>query len=132
MTAEELGFLGKAPGLVTLYAALREQVLAMFPLSDIRVQKTTISFRDPMPYCYVTVPAGRIDKRRSDKYLVVTVLLGERLEHPRIAQCTEAYPGRFTHHIPLGRFDELDQPLLEWVRQSHAFRSVVTGGKARN
>ena len=132
MTADELNLLGKQPTLINVYEHLRKQVLMLFPQSEVRVHKTQISFRDPMPFCYVWLPDRRMDKSRGDTYLMVTLMLGERLQHSRVAQCVEAYPGRFTHHLSLGSQQEVDQQLVEWIRQSHAFRYMLTGGKARN
>lgn len=132
MTAAELGYLGKEPTLVPVYAALRDSILKMYPKSEIRVQKTTLSFRHPMPYCYVGLPISRISKDAPKKHLVVSLLLGEHIVHPRFPQVTEAYPGRFTHHLVLSSAEEVDDELLAWVRQSHDFRYLLTGGKARN
>lgn len=63
---------------------------------------------------------------------MVSLLLGEHIVHARFPQVTEAYPGRFTHHLVLSRVEEVDAELLQWVRQSHDFRYLLTGGKARN
>lgn len=131
MTGEELAYLGRETCLVPLYAHLRKNILDLYPKSEIRVHKTMISFRHPMPFCYVSLPTRPLAKEHPDKYLAVSLLLSERVEHPRIAQIAEPYPGRFTHHLMLSQFTEVDPLLLRWIQQSHNFRYMVTGGKGR-
>ena len=52
---------------------------------------------------------------------VLTLGLPAPLLSPRVAARTEAYPGRWTHHIVLSRREDLDAELFSWVRQALDF-----------
>ena len=61
-------------------------------------------------------------------WLTVSFGLPERLTSPRIDAAVEAYPGRWTHHVMIGSAHELDDELLDWLRQAAAF-SALKGKK---
>ena len=52
---------------------------------------------------------------------VLTLGLPAPLLSPRVAAKTEAYPGRWTHHIVLSRREDLDAELFSWVCQALDF-----------
>lgn len=52
---------------------------------------------------------------------VLTLGLSAPLLSPRVAAKTEAYPGRWTHHIVLSHREDLDAELFSWVRQALDF-----------
>ena len=52
---------------------------------------------------------------------VLTLGLPAPLLSPRVAARTEAYPGRWTHHIVLSRREDLDAELFSWVCQALDF-----------
>ena len=52
---------------------------------------------------------------------VLTLGLSAPLLSPRVAAKTEAYPGRWTHHIVLSRREDLDAELFSWICQALDF-----------
>ena len=42
-------------------------------------------------------------------------------QDPRIAQATEPYPGRWTHHLLVSTPEDLDGQLLAWLQEAYAF-----------
>ena len=52
---------------------------------------------------------------------MVTFGLGYRLKSPRIDAAVEPYPGRFTHHVMVSGTGEIDDELMEWVKEAAAF-----------
>ena len=96
MTAEVLAFLGGAPGPISLFEAWEEAVLACGE-STMKVSKTQISWGNPLQFAVLSQPR-RAAQRRTGA-LLATLGLGRRVEHPRILQAVEPYPGRWTHHL---------------------------------
>ena len=54
-------------------------------------------------------------------WMTVTFGLGYRKESPRIDVATEAYPGRWTHHVMVGTPDEINEELLGWIQEAAEF-----------
>lgn len=121
MTQDELLFFNDHPGALPLYEAFSEELLQRFPTTDLRVQKTQITFSDR--HVYACVSFARVKKKAElpDPYLVVTLGLPYPLNSGRVAVKTEPYPGRWTTHIVLGAPAELDGEFWLWVSQAHAF-----------
>ena len=53
--------------------------------------------------------------------LLVTFGLSHRLSSPRIAVAVEPYPNRWTHHVVVSRLEELDEELMDWLREAYDF-----------
>lgn len=119
---EEALFFAGAPGLLPLYEQLRAALLQRYPDSVIRVQKTQISFCDPRPFCLVSLPRRAMGP---GPCCIVTFGLGSRLVHERIVQAVEPYPGRWTHHVPIFRPEDVDDALLDWIEQAYGFKRLV-------
>ena len=96
MTAEVLAFLGGAPG-----------------------PKTQISWGNPLQFAVLSQPR-RAAQRRTGA-LLATLGLGRRVEHPRILQAVEPYPGRWTHHVLVTEADQIDEELMGWLREAWNF-----------
>ena len=47
--------------------------------------------------------------------------LGYRKESPRIDAATEPYPGRWTHHVMVGSVEEIDEELMNWIKEAAEF-----------
>lgn len=118
MTIDEQMFFDGKPGALALYEAFREKLLALCPDAAFQVQKTQITFRNPRVFCCVST--ARM-KGIQGEYIVVTLGLGQRLASPRVWVATEPYPGRWTHHVPVWDVEELDEELMDWVRQAYTF-----------
>ena len=120
---EALIFFEKMPGAFALYETIRELICSEFDNVTVRVQKTQISFSNRYNFAFVSLPNRRI-KERPDVYVILTLGLGHRLEHPRIAIATEPYPGRWTHHIIIQGKDEIDDQIVEWLNEAYHFSMI--------
>ena len=114
-------FFDKHPDALTLYEAFTDAVTTMYPDTEIRVQKTQISFYDVHMFACVSFTRVKKKKELPDPYLVITLGMPYPLESPRVAIKTEPYPGRWTTHIVVGEVGDIDDELLSWVREAHDF-----------
>lgn len=101
-------------------AALQKRILWEFPESAMKVGKTQISFSNRYGFAYISAPFRRI-KGWPDSYAILTFGLAYEKVHPRIVQAVEPYPGRWTHHVLIQDEREIDDELMEWVRESYHF-----------
>ena len=86
----------------------------------VRVSKTQISFYNRHMFAMASLPVRRT-KDWPGEFLMVSFGLARQAQSPRIAVCTEAYPGRFTHHVLVGREEELDDDLMAWIGEAYGF-----------
>lgn len=114
-------FFDKHPDALTLYEAFTDAITTMYPDTEIRVQKTQISFYDVHMFACVSFARVKKKKELPDPYLVITLGMPYPLESPRVAVKTEPYPGRWTTHIVVGEVGDIDDELLSWVREAHDF-----------
>ena len=112
-------FFDKHPDALTLYEAFTDAVTTMYPDTEIRVQKTQISFYDV--HMFACASFARVKKKKELPDLVITLGMPYPLESPRVAVKTEPYPGRWTTHIVVGEVGDIDDELLSWVREAHDF-----------
>ena len=112
-------FFEKHPDALTLYEAFTDAVTTMYPDTEIRVQKTQISFYDVHMFACASFARVKKKKELPDPYLVITLGMPYPLESPRVAVKTEPYPGRWTTHIVVGEVGDIDDELLSWVREAH-------------
>lgn len=120
ITAEELLFWDNWPGLLPLYALLRNSLARAYPDLRIKVSKSQISFYNRRLFAMASPPV----RRRKDwpkTFLLVSFGLPERLEHPRVAVSTEPYPNRWTHHVLVERPEDIDGTLLSWLDAAYQF-----------
>ena len=78
-----------------------------------KVSKTQISWGNPLQFAVLSQPR-RAAQRRTGA-LLATLGLGRRVEHPRILQAVEPYPGRWTHHLLLTAPEDVDGLLAAWL-----------------
>lgn len=43
----------------------------------------------------------------------------QKILDPRIKIITEPHPGRFSHHVVVHTMDDIDNQLIEWLKQSY-------------
>lgn len=121
-TGEELlFFFREQPKALPLYKAFEERLMALFPETLIRVQKTQISFSLRHVYACVSFLKVRKKAEMPENYIVVTLGLPYPLESSRAAAKVQPYPGRWTNHILLGSVEEIDGELIGWVEEACVF-----------
>ncbi len=97
MNDAELLFFEKYPNALPLYEKLKERIL---DVSFVKVRKV---------------------KDRPDPWLVVTFGLEYKVESSRIDAATEPYPNRWTHHVLISSVEEVDDELMDWIKEASDF-----------
>ncbi|HIW41175.1 MAG TPA: hypothetical protein H9817_07045 [Candidatus Mediterraneibacter stercorigallinarum] len=121
MDEQVLLFFDKVPDALPLYAELERRILAEYPDTRIKVQKTQISFYNRHLFACVSFAKVRKKADRPDSYIVVTFGLEHRVDSPRIDIATEPYPNRWTHHVLISDLSEIDDELMGWIREAAEF-----------
>lgn len=121
MDNDVLFFFGEHMDALPIYERLEEQILAQIPDMKIKVTKTQITFANKRGFAFVSFNPCRKAKDRPVVWMTVTFGLGYRKESRRINVATEAYPGRWTHHVMVGSVDEIDEELLGWIKEAAEF-----------
>lgn len=118
-----LFFFDGNPHALELYEALEDAILARYPETKIRVQKTQISFYSRYLFACASLPRKKAEGYGKD-YLLLTLGLPARVESPRVMVTSEPCPGRWTHHIPLLERGDLDEEILSWLEDAHGFSCI--------
>ena len=121
MNSDILFLFGEHLEALPMYEKLEEQILTGIPDVKIKVAKTQITFANKRGFAFVSFNPCRRGKERPEVWMTVTFGLGYRKESPRIDVATEPYPGRWTHHVMVGSAEEIDEELMEWIREAAAF-----------
>ena len=121
MDEQVLLFFDKVPDALPLYAELERRILAEYPDTRIKVQKTQITFYNRHLFACVSFAKVRKKADRPDSYIVVTFGLEHRVDSPRIDIATEPYPNRWTHHVLISDLSEIDDELMGWIREAAEF-----------
>lgn len=116
--ADLLFFFDGKPNEYALYRQAEAALLHRLPDTRIQVKKTQISFLNRHLYACISLPR---QKDRPPHCLTLTFGLARRLASPRIAQCVEPYPSRWTHHLLLTDARQLDDELLGWLEEAYHF-----------
>lgn len=116
-TVEDL-FVGWAEALA-LFQAVRRYIESIGPVT-MEATKSQISFGTETKFAWVWLPRPW-DKKRPENSIVLTFSLGRHIEHVRIAQVVEPYPGRWTHHVIIENEADLDQDVRGWLRYAYVF-----------
>ena len=114
----------QARAALPIYEALRARILAALPETRIEVKRTQISFKNKHLFAAASLTPVRRAADRPPAWLTVTVGLPYKLASPRVDAATEPYPGRWTHHIMVGGAAEIDDELLDWLREAAAFAAA--------
>lgn len=124
MNQEVLYFFDQKPEAIALYEAFERKVLEEIDSVKIKVQKTQITFSNKHNFAFVSFLPVRKAKDRPKSYIVITFGLGHSVESPRIDGAVEPYPNRWTHHILISKPEEIDDELMEWVREASVFSAA--------
>ena len=121
MDSNILFFFGERMEALPMYERLEEAILTRIPDVKIKVSKTQITFANKRGFAFVSFNPCRKAKDRSAVWMTVTFGLGYRKESPRIDVATEPYPGRWTHHVMVGSAEEIDEELMDWIKEAAEF-----------
>lgn len=118
---DTLLFFKEHPAALPVYGAFARKLAGALPDSNVRVQKTQITFSNRHVYACVSFLRVKKKAELPDSFFVLTLGLPYALESERVAVKTEPYPGRWTTHFVISRLSDLDEELFAWVRQAYAF-----------
>jgi hypothetical protein len=99
----------------TIFEAIRSVMDAIGP-TEMRVSKSQIAFWRRKAVARIWLPARYLKGRPAP--LVLTLGFRYRDMSPRWKEIVEPKPGRFTHHLELHSIDDLDQQVLDWLREA--------------
>lgn len=114
-------FFESKPMALPLYETLEEKILSKISNVTVKVQKTQITFSNKHNFAFVSFLPVRKAKERPEIYIVVTFGLSYKKESPRIDAAVEPYPNRWTHHILISSAEEIDDELIDWLREASDF-----------
>ena len=121
MNQDILHFFDQHMDSLSLYEAFESSVRTEITDIWIKVQKTQISFYNRHLFACVSFARVRKKKDCPDNYIVITFGLNHKLESPRIDAASEPYPNRWTHHILVSDRNEIDDELMEWIKEAADF-----------
>ena len=124
MNSDILFFFGEHMDALPIYARLEEQIRARIPELKIKVAKTQIAFAERYGFAFVSFNPCRKAAQRPKVWMTVTFGLGYRKESPRIDVATEPYPNRWTHHVMVGCVEEIDEELMDWIKEAVEFSAA--------
>ena len=121
ISGDELFFFDEKPAALPLYEAFAKRLLAVIDNVTVKVRKTQISFSNKYNFAFVSLLPVRKAKVRPEIWITVTFGLRYKKESPRIDVASEPYPNRWTHHMLISAADEIDDELMEWIKEAAAF-----------
>ena len=121
MMHDTLFFFDQHQAVYPLDACFQEKLLARFPESRIKVQKSQISYSNRHLYACVSFLKVKKKAELPDDYFVLTLGLSAPLDSDRVAAKTEPYPGRWTTHFVISSPSDLDEELFDWIEQAYQF-----------
>lgn len=104
-----------------LFYMLEKRIQEISHEPIIKIQKTQVSFSNKYGFAYVSFLPARKAKDRPASYMTISFGLPYRLDSPRIDAASEPYPNRWTHHVMISQADEIDEELVEWIREAATF-----------
>ena len=124
ISGDELFFFNEKTAALPLYEAFARRLLAEIDNVTIKVQKTQISFSNKYNFAFASFLPVRKAKKRPETYITVTFGLRYKKESPRIDAASEPYPNRWTHHVLISNKEEIDDELMEWIKEASVFSAA--------
>ena len=124
MHTDFLLFVGELMDPLPVDERLESAILTRIPDVNIKVAKTQITFAGRRGFAFASFNPCRKAKERPAVWMTVSFGLGYRKESPRIDVATQAYPGRWTHHVMVGTPGEIDEELLGWIQEAAEFSAA--------
>ena len=121
LTGDVAAFFDQHEAVYSLYELFCEKLLAEFPDTRVKVQKSQLSYYNRHLYACVSVLKVRKKAELPEDYFVLTLGLPAPLESGRVAARTEPYPGRWTTHFVISDPSDLDEETFGWVAQAYWF-----------
>ena len=118
ITQDVLFFFDGRPTELQLYERFARELARRFPDAEMRVQRTQISFYlGRMLACVSLTPVKR-KAECPEHFITVTFGLDYPLDDSRVV-VVPIRPNRFTHHVIVGRPEEIDEQLMGWIGEGN-------------
>ena len=124
MKEDVLFFFAEHMDALCMYEKLEAAVFDRIPEVKIKVAKIQITFQNKRGFAFVSFNPCRRAAQRPKVWMTVSFGLGYRKASPRIDAATEPYPGRWTHHVTVGSETEIDEELINWIREAASFSAA--------
>ena len=121
IATDEKLFFDRHANVYPLYELFRQRLLAAYPDTLVKVQKTQISFYNRHLYACGSFLRVKRKAELPEVYFVLTLGLATRLDSPRVAAIAEPYPGRWTTHFVISDPSDLDAEMYGWIDQAYEF-----------
>ena len=115
-----LFFFDGKPLELSQYETLFRRMETEFPDATVKVQKSQISFYGRHLFGAASLPVRR-KKSWPEHCIVVTIGLSHQLDSPRVAVAVEPYPGCWTQHVLISAEEQIDDELVNWLREAYEF-----------
>ena len=99
----------------TLFEAVRQAIQPIGP-AEMQITKSQIAFRRAKAFAWVWMPEKYL--RRKAAPLVLTLAFHHRDSSTRWKEIVEPHPGRFTHHLEIYTIDDIDEEVIDWLREA--------------
>ena len=106
------------PESLSLFKAVRRLVETLGS-SEMVVRKTQVSFLAARGFAWVWLPQRWVKRREAS--VTLAFALPHRVDHPRIEEVVEPYPGRWMHHVVIVKESDLDGDVRGWLGEAYAF-----------
>lgn len=107
-----------------IYEWLEAETRAKVPEVRIKVSKTQISFSNRRKFAAVSFLPVRKAKECPSIWLMVTFGLAYHLASEQIDAAVEQYPYRWIYHVMVGCLEEIDEELLDWIKEAADFSAA--------
>lgn len=121
IATDEKLFFDRHANVYPLCELFRQRLLAAYPDTLVKVQKTQISFYNRHLYACVSFLRVKRKAELPEVYFVLTLGLATRLDSSRVAAIAEPYPGRWTTHFVISDPSDLDAVMYGWIDQAYEF-----------
>lgn len=118
---DTLFFFDRHQAVYPLYECFQKKMLTRFSESQIKVQKSQISYYNRHLYACVSFVKVKKKVELPDDYFVLTLGLSAPLVSDRVAAKAEPYLGRWTTHFVISSLSDLNEELFDWIEQAYCF-----------
>ncbi len=116
------GLFAGRPEAEALFGMVKDFVVSLGP-TKVEASKTQVSFGTRRKFAWVWLPQMWI-KKQPEASIVVAFDLPHRVEHPRVKESVEPYPGRWMHHVVIEKPADFTDDVRGWLREAYLFSQV--------
>lgn len=131
LSSAELDFFSGETQKLPTYVMLRDAFTFMAPGCEVRVHRTTVSFRAPRPFVYISFPFRKSDKGWTESSLLISFTLDAPSSHPAVIRSTFIRPAQYTIHALVSGPGGLEKSLAALVECSLRYRNKQGGTHER-